>query len=119
MARGMLIWGYLISSPIDTADSKPAKHHQIMHMAAKNDSGVVWEMKSGGVMKVGRRTLGTIVRNQMRATPQKKNIDAFCTRPESPTPKTLTIVKPATTNAASTASSMGRSMPRAKKIVLK
>ena len=41
IARGTLICGYLISSPIATQASNPAKHHQIMQVAEKNPRGVV------------------------------------------------------------------------------
>ena len=90
-----------------------------MHIAAKNERGLLASMKSGVVTKVGRLTLGIIVKNQIAATPQKKNIAAFCTRPETSTPNTLTTVNPATTIAARMTSEMGSSMPKARKMVLK
>ena len=60
--------------------SKPAKHHQIMATAAMNPNASMEPKKVGAVTKVGRLTSGIMVRNQMTATPQKKNMKPFCKR---------------------------------------
>lgn len=103
MARGILIFGKRISSPIATQASNPAKHHQIMQTAPMKVKSLSLAINSGDFTKFGSSMFGIMVRNQMAATPQKKNIKPFCSRPVSLTPKTLAIMKPIVTiNATAT-----------------
>ena len=76
-------------------------------------------MKSGAVTKFGSCTLGIMVRNQMAATPQKKNMKPFCSLPVSSTPCTLAMMNATSAMMAMTTSSTGSSMPNARKMVLK
>ena len=119
MARGMLICGWRISSPMAQHVSKPAKHHQIMATAAMNPPLPRSPMKSGAVTKFGSCTLGIMVRNQMAATPQKKNMKPFCSLPVSSTPRTLAMMNATSAMMAMTTSSTGSSTPNARKMVLK
>ena len=118
-ARGMLMCGYLISSPMAQHVSKPAKHHQIMATAAMNPPAPMPERKSGVSTKFGSETLGTMVTNQMIATPQKKNMKPFCKRPVICTPHTFVMMNATSTMHASTVSPTGSSTPNAANIVLK
>ena len=115
----MLMCGCLISSPIAQQVSKPAKHHQIIATAAMNPPAPMFSRNAGVSTKFGNTTLGIIVRNQMTATPQKKNMKPFCRRPVSCTPRTLVMMKPMSTMHAITVSSIGSSTPNAANIVLK
>ena len=119
MARGILIFGKRISSPIATQASKPAKHHQIMHTAPINVKSLSFAMNSGDFTKFGSSIFGIIVRNQIAATPQKKNIKPFCSRPVNLTPKTLAIMKTIVTINATATSDNGICHPKARQSVLK
>ena len=99
--------------------SKPAKHHQIMATAAMNPNASMEPKKVGAVTKVGRLTSGIMVRNQMTATPQKKNMKPFCRRPVICTPRTLVTMNSRSAAQASTTSGTGSSTPTARKMVLK
>ena len=106
-ARGMLMRGYLISSPIATHASNPAKHHQIMHTAAPKLMSADCGRKEGVCTKAGSEMFGIIVRNQMTATPQKKNMKPFCSLPAILTPQTFATIKPSVTTSASATSETG------------
>jgi len=90
-----------------------------MATAAMNPKASRDPRKSGVVTKVGRLTSGTIVRNQMTATPQKKNMNPFCKRPVICTPRTLVTMNSKSAAQASTTSGTGSSTPTARKMVLK
>ena len=62
---------------------------------------------------------GIMVRNQITATPQKKNMKPFCKRPAILTPQTLAMMKPAVTTTAMATSEKGSVTPKAEKSVLK
>ena len=111
--------GYMISSPMATHASKPAKHHQIMQTLAAKLICPSLGKNDGACTKEGRLMLGIMVRNQITATPQKKNIKPFCSRPAILTPQTLATMKPAVMTTAMATSEKGSVTPKAEKSVLK
>ena len=73
----------------------------------------------GNLFETIKEVFGIMVRNQMAATPQKKNIRPFCSRPVSLTPKTLAIMKPIVTINATATLDNGICQPKARQSVLK
>ena len=90
-----------------------------MHTPAAKPIVLSFGRNEGACTKLGRLTSGIIVRNQMTATPQKKNMKPFCSLPESLTPQTLATMKQAVTTTAIATSEKGSVTPKAAKSVLK
>jgi len=117
-ARGILIWGYFISSPIAQQVSNPAKHH---HISATLPIKLLGEKstKSGICTKFSRCTFGSMVINHIIATPQKKNMKPFCKRPVISTPRIFVKMNTMTAALAIATSLTGSSNPKARNRVLK
>ena len=70
---------YYITTAITYTSGRPhiGNTYEIILTDAIKPSGVDWAIKSGSLTKLGIFTFGSMVKNQMIATPQKKNMNPF------------------------------------------